>query len=319
MNQLDRRTYLKTAGAATAGMIGLAGCASDNGDGDGTGGDGQTYGTLSTLVTDQPNDIGDFEELIVTIDGIWLKPAGGENGDGDENDDEDESSDDESETTPTNATATPTNETATPTDETATPTNETATPESGDEPETADEDADEDDSEEDDDSGRYYVEFDEPQQADLVQLQGGETQLVDETEVETGEYQFLQLDVANTEGVLAESGEQADVEAPGNAPLKFNTSFEIRADEETRFVADFAPHQTGQGKYIIRPVATGTQVLYGDEEYQPDEEDGGSGDSDDGESGDGDTGGSGNGGRRKGGQRDETETSDGTETTTAQS
>ncbi len=290
MNQLDRRTYLKTAGAATAGMIGLAGCASDGGDGDGTGGDGQTYGTLSTLVTDQPNDIGDFEELIVTIDGIWLKPAGDEDEDADE--DQTESPEDEQESTPTNGTATPT-------DETATPTNETATPES-----------------EDDDSGRYYIEFDEPRQADLVQLQGGETQLVGETEVETGQYQFLQLDVSNTEGILAESGEQADVETPGNAPLKFNTSFEIRANEETRFVADFAPHQTGQGKYIIRPVATGTQVLYGDEEYQPDEEDGGSGDSDDSESGDGDTGGRGNGGRRDG---TETETSDGTETTTAQS
>ena len=305
-------------------MIGLAGCASDNGDGDGTGGDGQTYGTLSTLVTDQPNDIGDFEELIVTIDGIWLKPAGDDEEDADE--DQTETPEDEQESTPTNGTATstnetPTDETATPTNETATPTNGTATPETEDEPETADEDGD--DSEEGEDSGRYYVEFEEPQQADLVQLQGGETQLVGETEVETGQYQFLQLDVSNTEGVLAESGEQADVETPGNAPLKFNASFEIRADEETRFVADFAPHQTGQGKYMIRPVATGTQVLYGDEEYQPDEEDSTNGGSGDGGSGDRDNSGSGNGGPGNGGRRDEseTETSDGsgTQTTTAQS
>jgi hypothetical protein len=295
---LDRRSYLKTAGVATAGMIGLAGCSADgNGPGNGgngTGGDSQQqYGTLSTAVTDQPNDIGDFEELIVTIDGIWVKPAGGQG------DDEEADADE----TPENGTETAADGTETESDGQDASENQTDDAEATDaggedsddgQDETGDEDTatesddesdDADESERDEEtesenedgegSGRRYIEFEEPQQADLVQLQGSETQLVDETELEAGQYQFLQLDVSDTTGTLADSGEEADVETPGEAPLKFNKSFEIRAEEQTRFIADFAPHQTGQGKYIIRPVATGTTVLYGDEEYDP-EGDGGS-------------------------------------------
>lgn len=241
-SKLDRRTYLKTAGAATAGMIGLAGCAGGDGAGDGSSGgdDGETqYGTLSTTITDQPNDIDDFEELIVSIDGIWLKPVEG---------DEEAEDTDETESMDTEAG-----------DQTETGGNETV---------------ESDEAETEDDSGRYYVEFEESQQANLVELQGPNTALIDETELEAREYQFLQLDVGDTTGVLADSGEEADVETPGNAPLKFNQGFEIRPEETTRFIADFAPNRTGQGRYIIRPVASGTQVLYGDEEYEPSSGDG---------------------------------------------
>ena len=58
-----------------------------------------------------------------------------------------------------------------------------------------------------------------------------------------------------------------DLDTPGNAPLKFSTSFEIRAEERTTFVADFTPVQRGTGSYISQPVASGTTVLDGDEEY----------------------------------------------------
>jgi len=117
-----------------------------------------------------------------------------------------------------------------------------------------------------DDGGRRYIEFDEPQEADLVQLQGDNSQLIDETELETGEYEYLQLDVSGVEGTLND-GSEATVDTPGNAPLKFNTSFEIREEERTTFVADFTPVERGTGSYIIQPVASGTTVLYGDEEY----------------------------------------------------
>ena len=89
---MDRRRYLE--GFCTVVATGaLAGCAgSGNGDGDGngssdddgggTGGDeADAYGFLSTSVTDQPNDIGDFESLVVTLEGIWVKPAGTDEGD----------------------------------------------------------------------------------------------------------------------------------------------------------------------------------------------------------------------------------------------
>jgi len=202
---VNRRNYLKTAGvAATAGLI--AGCSGS------TGGNGTpSYGTLATSVTDMPGDIADFESCVVTIAGIWVKPA--------------ESGAESTAATPATATEDGT-------------------------------DAD----------GRRYIEFEEAQEADLVKLQGSNTQLLDETEVETGDYQYLQLDVSGVEGTLTD-GSEAEVDTPGNAPLKFNTSFEVRAEETTRFIADFAPNRTGNGRYVIRPVASSTTVLYGDEEY----------------------------------------------------
>lgn len=239
---MDRRTYLGSVGAVVAASS-FAGC---------TGSDDETqYGTLSTSITDQPNDIDHFESLDVTIQGVWIKPAATADEDDDAGEDDAEDSDSDND-------------------------------------DTGDQDADgneTDEEEADQSSDRYYVEFDESQTADLVTLQGDETQLIDETEVEVGDYQFLQLDVSDATGVLVDDDDEPDVETPGNAPLQFQESFEIRADETTRFIADFAPFQTGQGKYIIRPVASGTQVLYGDEEYTggDGEDDGDDGGNDDGE------------------------------------
>ena len=295
---LDRRSYLTTTGLATAGMIGLAGCTGDseltsNGDDDNDSTDEtadgdddaeETHtGTLSTSVTDQPNDIGDFESLVITIDGIWIKPADSDGA----ADTDDEASDVEN-------------------DDAAGADSETDA--AADDADADDDDADSDDADsddvddngdgsEDDESsddtnengdssgqGRRYIAFDEPQEADLVELQGDNTQLIDETTVDVGSYRFLQLDVSNTEGVLTEDGSDADVETPGNAPLQFNAEFEIRADEQTRFIADFAPQRRGQqGSYIVRPVASGTRVLYGDEEYTADDDTNGEGDDDNGE------------------------------------
>ena len=112
------------------------------------------------------------------------------------------------------------------------------------------------------DGGREYYQFDEPQEADLVQLQDGNTKLVDEQELSTGDYAFLQLDVTGVEGTL-DGGGDATVTTPGEAPLKFNESFEIRADETTTFTADFTPVKRGQQEsYILRPVAQGVTVSY---------------------------------------------------------
>ncbi|WP_276251151.1 DUF4382 domain-containing protein [Haloarcula rara] len=202
---MNRRQYLQTAGVATiAGLV--AGCSGS------TSGDSEkTYGTLSTSVTDQPADIDDFESCVVTLQGIWIKPAEG----GTES-----------------------------TEET---------------PETTTEDSTDDD-------GRRYIEFEEAQEADLVELQGSNTQLIDETEVETGDYEYLQLDVSGVEGTLTD-GSETTVDTPGEAPLKFNAAFEIREEETTSFIADFTPVKRGPNGYIIQPVASGTKVLYGDDEY----------------------------------------------------
>ncbi|MHC3436818.1 DUF4382 domain-containing protein [Natrialbaceae archaeon A-gly3] len=250
-NDVRRREYLKLTGAtATASAVGLAGCLGD--DTDGT--DGDATGTLATQVTDQPGDIGDFESCVVTIQGIWLKPADGEEG----GDDDAEADDGENETDDGEQTDDP----------------------NGDDEELEEQDEDDIDTGE----GREYHAFDEPQQADLVDLQGENTQLVDERDLPVREYEFLQLDVTEVEGTLEDGGD-VEVSTPGNAPLQFKERFEIREGEVTTFVADFVPVRRGQtGSYLIKPVAQGTKVLYGDEEYELEDEETGDdadGDTDD--------------------------------------
>jgi hypothetical protein len=98
-------------------------------------------------------------------------------------------------------------------------------------------------------------------EADLVELQDGETELVAEQELETGEYDYLKL-VSGVEATLSDGGDAA-VTTPGEAPLKFDRSFDIRGDTRTAFTADFTPVERGQaGGYILQPVADGTEVSY---------------------------------------------------------
>lgn len=109
--------------------------------------------------------------------------------------------------------------------------------------------------------GREYHESDEPRTTDLVELQGDRTALLGEQELETGGYAFLQLDVTGVDATLADGGE-ATVDTPGEAPLKFAQSFEIRADR-TVSTADFTPvRRGGSGSYLLRPVASETAVSY---------------------------------------------------------
>ena len=212
---LDRRTYLQATGAAALGATGLAGCV------------GRSSGTLATRVTDQPADIGDFESLVVTVEGFWLGPEGGEPDDDLDDGNESDSGD----------------------------------ADDGDADDDADAGGNETDGEEGADDGREYYEFDEAQEADLVELQNGETQLIDERELRTGEYPYPQLDVSSADETLAD-GSDATVDLPGNAPLKFNEAFEIRENTRTTFTADFAPVLRGNGRYLLRPVPSGIEVEY---------------------------------------------------------
>lgn len=113
---------------------------------------------------------------------------------------------------------------------------------------------------------REYYEYEEPQEADLVELQDDSTQLVDEREFDTASYEYLQLDVAGVDATLT-NGESAQVQVPGEAPLTFNSGFEIRAETRTVFTADFTPVQRSQGGgYLIRPVPDGITVEYEESE-----------------------------------------------------
>lgn len=133
--------------------------------------------------------------------------------------------------------------------------------------ENGDDDIDEQNEDDVDQSdGRTYYEFDESQDADLVDLQGENTQLVDESELPVDEYEYLQLDIAAVDGTL-ENGDDATVKTPGNAPLQFNERFEIHDGKLTTFVADFTPVRRGQtDEYLLQPVARGTKVIYEDDE-----------------------------------------------------
>ena len=95
-----------------------------------------------------------------------------------------------------------------------------------------------DDEEMDSDGeGEARIDVDDAE-ADLVELQDEKTELVSEAELETGEYEYLKLEVSDVDAELSGGGE-AEVDTPGNAPLKFDESFEVRAGTRTVFTADF--------------------------------------------------------------------------------
>lgn len=118
------------------------------------------------------------------------------------------------------------------------------------------------------DGERERVDIDDTE-VDLVELQGDASQEVGSTELEEGEYEFLQLEIGEVvEAVLAD-GSEANVTTPGEAPLKFNTTYEIRSGETTRFIADFTPVKQGQaGGYVLQPVANETEVIYESDETE---------------------------------------------------
>lgn len=106
--------------------------------------------------------------------------------------------------------------------------------------------------------------FDADAEVDLTELVGEASELIDETELETGRYEFLQLEAEATEATLSGGG-SATVDLPGDAPLKFNKAFEIRSDQTTSFTADFTPVKQGQtDRYVLQPVADEVTVSYED-------------------------------------------------------
>lgn len=106
------------------------------------------------------------------------------------------------------------------------------------------------------------IERDADAEVDLTELTGDASELIDESELETNTYEFLQLDAEATEATL-EDGTSATVDLPGDAPLKFNAEFEIRSEETTTFIADFTPVKQGEtDRYVLQPVADEVEVIY---------------------------------------------------------
>lgn len=107
--------------------------------------------------------------------------------------------------------------------------------------------------------------------ADLVKLQGEEQKLINKSELEAGEYEYVHLGISNVDATLKD-GSDANVTTAGQAGLKFETftvegaqseTFEIRADETASFTADFTPVKQGQtGNYVLKPVADQVTIIY---------------------------------------------------------
>lgn len=103
----------------------------------------------------------------------------------------------------------------------------------------------------------------EDAEIDLVELQGDASAELGSAELATGDYEFLQLEVGAVVEATLKDGGDATVTTPGEAPLKFEKTFEIREGETTRFIADFTPVKQGQtGRYVLKPVADEVEVIY---------------------------------------------------------
>jgi len=228
-------------GTATAGDGDADGEAVGDGadDGSATGADSVDgpAGTVSFYVSDEPNDMDDFEHLNVTITEVRFHVV--------------ESADDAG--TPT-ATATVTGGNATATaagtaTATATPTaTETSTL-------TAEKMTDESEGED----GRWVVREVNATTVDLTRLRGDNATLVEEFALPAGEYNTVFLEVDGVDATL-KTGESANVKLPSER-LQLHTEFTVADGSETDFVYDISVHKAGNsGKYILKPVVSESGV-----------------------------------------------------------
>ena len=244
----------------TAGCVGGIGGTPTAGDGasDGTGsGDGAATsesGTVNFYVSDQPNDMDDFEHLNVTVTTVRFHLV-------EENATAGTAS--ETATAAPNETVTAT-ATATESPNATTPTitaveDETETEEAEDEEEReGDEESESDDESED---GRWVTREVNATTVDLTRLRGANATLVERFDLPAGEYDQVRLEVSETEGVLKD-GSTTEVKLPSER-LKLTQEFTVGDGEEVDFVYDVTVHKAGNsGKYVLRPVASesGTDV-----------------------------------------------------------
>ena len=116
---------------------------------------------------------------------------------------------------------------------------------------------------------------------DLTRLDGANSSLVEQYDVESGDYEKVFLSIGEINGTL-ENGDSATVKLPSER-LQLNQNFTVGDGEDVDFVYDIMVTKAGDsGKYVLRPVASesGTDVPI--ERVDDDEMDDGD-DSDDGD------------------------------------
>ena len=96
-------------------------------------------------------------------------------------------------------------------------------------------------------------------EVDLTQLQGDLAQEVWRGDVPEGDYKTVLVHVSSVEGILASSGESADVTLPSDT-LRISVDFSVAGDDPTDFVFDITVHRSGNAgagaRYILSPQAS---------------------------------------------------------------
>jgi len=95
---------------------------------------------------------------------------------------------------------------------------------------------------------------------DLTQLKGANSSLVDQYELESGNYTKVFLDVSEVDATLT-SGESADVKLP-SGKLQLTQNFTVESGSSIDFVYDINVVEKGNDGYNLLPVASesGTDV-----------------------------------------------------------
>lgn len=86
---------------------------------------------------------------------------------------------------------------------------------------------------------------------DLTELQGDRAALLGNLSIPAGQYSKVFIHVSQVNGTLTD-GSSAAVKLP-SSKLQLSKNFAVDPDEELSFVYDVGVHQTGGGKYIIKP------------------------------------------------------------------
>lgn len=203
---------------------------------DGVGMAGDT-GTVAFYLSDQPTAIGDFAHLNVTVTQVGFHPKGADN-ESDNDDDNETDVEDDGE-------ADDGNETEVENHEGNDDGNETA----GDGDEAAD-----------GEFGGWIIEPVDNRTVDLTTLVGDNATQIAGVELPAGEYNGVFIWVSEINGTLTD-GSHVEVKLPSER-LKLNTHFTVAPNSSVDFVFDIAVHETGNGRYILRPVISesGTDV-----------------------------------------------------------
>ncbi|MFO8115132.1 MAG: DUF4382 domain-containing protein [Halorubrum sp.] len=262
-----RREFVALGAGVSATM--LAGCAGDgdltSSDGsDGTDGSETLTGNFRLLISDAPADIGDFDQLNVTLDEARVFEAQ----DGDDEADDDEADDDEdaeTEDEETDGEDDGSDQTGNETETESDSPNGTADEDDGeDDAENDGEDDAENDGEDDEDDedtegdrGFTVVDLDDAT-VDLTQVIDEDATAVFDGEIPAGSYEKVELSVTTVEGIV--DGEEVDVKLPSEK-LQITNGFEVTPDEPVSFVFDINVVKRGQNNgYILKPVISGSGV-----------------------------------------------------------